>query len=92
VDWCFRLGHYFTFDFSGGVENGEDDKNKKVETEKIEGVSGKAIKIEEYNFRDFDFSQIRKEVMAIDPDKYPEVGVWVKKNRIKNNLDRRQRW
>ncbi|CFW92686.1 Putative type-1 restriction enzyme [endosymbiont DhMRE of Dentiscutata heterogama] len=92
VNWCLRLGHCFTFDFSGEVEKEEEEKITKVEAGKVEGASGEAIKVDKYDFRNFDFFQIRKEVMAIDPEKYPEVGIWVKKNRIKNNLDRRQRW
>jgi len=66
------LGHYFTFDFESEVEKEKEEEKTKVETERVEGASGKAIKIDQYNFHNFDFSQIRKEVMAIDR---PEVGV-----------------
>ncbi|CAG8843918.1 20521_t:CDS:2, partial [Racocetra persica] len=47
-------------------------KEMKVETGKVEGASEEAIKVDKYDFRNFDFFQIRKEVMAIDPEKYPE--------------------
>ena len=68
VDWCYRLGLRFNGSEPG---NGGDDGGRfKVEGIEVEKVSGKVIKVDEYNFADFDFSQIKKEVMAIDP-KFP---------------------
>ncbi|WP_147409546.1 type I restriction enzyme subunit R domain-containing protein [endosymbiont GvMRE of Glomus versiforme] len=92
VNWCFRLGCYFTFNVSSEPVERNEEKTHTVAAKKVEGASGEAIKISKTDFDSLDFSQIRKEIMSIDPEKYPDAYRWVLKNRIKNNLDRRQKW
>lgn len=92
VNWCFRLGCYFAFDdFDGTIED-DDKKSHTIETKRVESASKKAITIEKIDFNNFDFSQIKKEIMVIDPKKYPDTYRWVLKSRIQNNLNRRQSW
>jgi len=94
VNWCFRLG--VCFDVVGSPEGGSGgdggEGSNTVEGKEVEKVSEKVIKIDEYNFSDFDFSQIRKEVMEIDPEKFPWIRERILKNRINNNLEQRRRW
>lgn len=77
VNWCFQLGLRFNFDFSREVGRGEEEEKKIniVEPGEVEGTSGKVIKVEEYNFRNFNFSQIREEIMKVDPKEHPEFRV-----------------
>ncbi|KLL02895.1 MAG: type I restriction endonuclease subunit R, partial [Mycoplasmataceae bacterium RV_VA103A] len=92
VNWCFRLGWYFTFDAFDEPVEGNDEKKYSIEPKKVEKASEEAIKISKIDFNTFDFSQIKKEIMSIDPKKYPDAYRWVLKSRIKNNLGHRQKW
>ena len=53
VNWCFRLGCYFISEFSDEPVADDDKKTHTVETERVEGASGEAIKIKkiEYQFQ-----------------------------------------
>ncbi|CAG8680724.1 2377_t:CDS:1, partial [Ambispora gerdemannii] len=54
------------------VEDDDNEKTHTAEAERVEGASGEAIKIGRIDFNAFDFSQVKKEIMSIDPEKYPD--------------------
>ncbi|MCE8159091.1 MAG: type I restriction endonuclease subunit R [Candidatus Moeniiplasma glomeromycotorum] len=92
ANWCFRLGCYFNFDFPDEPTVGDDEKNRTAEAKEVEEASWEAIEIAKIDFNNFDFSQIRKQMMSIDPEKYPDIHRRVLEGKIKRNLDRRENW
>jgi type I restriction enzyme R subunit len=92
VNWCFRLGCHFNFDFSGEPTAEDEEKNRIAEAGKVENASWEAINFAEIDFNNFDFSQIIQRSMSIDPKKYPDIRRWALEGKIKKNLDRRRKW
>ncbi|MCE8163719.1 MAG: HsdR family type I site-specific deoxyribonuclease [Candidatus Moeniiplasma glomeromycotorum] len=92
VNWCFRLGCHFNFDFSDELTTEDDEKKHIAEAGEIEDASWEAINFAETDFNNFDFSQIIKRSMSIDPKKYPDIHRWALEGKVKKNLDRRQKW